>query len=474
MTLEDLEDRVRFDLSCVAYPDREWLPSGREAAGVVDALIVGGGQTGISIALALLRSRVTNIRILERNAPGAEGPWTTYARMKTLRTPKMVTGPEFGIPSLSVRAWYEARRGADAWRTLGKIAVEDWHEYLTWLRQVAGITVEHDLEVVDIQPLEGGLLAVRYIGAGEATPRRLLARNLVLATGIEGCGAWQIPEIISANLPRRFYRHTSEPIDFERLRGKRVGVLGAGASAFDNAACALEAGAREVTMYVRRTTLPTVNPYRWMEFAGFQSHFADLDDEQKWRFMRRILAMNQPPPQESFHRCARHPTFFLRLGEAIADAAATQDHVRLVTTTGASELDFLIIATGFVVDLKRRPELRNVESAIARWKDVFSPPADEADEVLGDYPYLGRNLEFVARAGTNAGYLSNVFSSTFGAMPSAGSSAGISSLRPTVQRIAFGVTRNLFLADAEAFWASLLSYDEQELTDTRLASASAE
>lgn len=33
--------------------------------------------------------------------PGKEGPWATYARMVTLRTPKHLTGLDYGMPSLT-------------------------------------------------------------------------------------------------------------------------------------------------------------------------------------------------------------------------------------------------------------------------------------------------------------------------------------------------------------------------------------
>ena len=91
-------------------------------------------------------------------------------------------------------------------------------------------------------------------------------------------------------------------------------MVGAGASAFDNAAMALESGAASVELFVRRKQLPTVNPNRWMEFAGFLRHFGDLDDARKWRFMKIIFDMNQPPPQDTFDRCARHDNFSMRLG----------------------------------------------------------------------------------------------------------------------------------------------------------------
>ena len=66
--------------------------------------------------------------------PGAEGPWRTYARMRSLRTPKHLTGPDLGIPSLTPRAWYEARHGSEAWAALGKISRHDWADYLGFRR----------------------------------------------------------------------------------------------------------------------------------------------------------------------------------------------------------------------------------------------------------------------------------------------------------------------------------------------------
>jgi hypothetical protein len=190
--------------------------------------------------------------------------------------------------------------------------------------------------------------------------------------------------------------------------------------------------------------------------------------------MRQIFGMNQPPPQETFSRCARHENFMLHLGEAIVAATVHGEGVRLTTSSRVDDVDFVIVGTGFEVDLARRPELARIEPDIARWRDVYTPPAGEEDAVLGAFPYLGPGFEFTERHPGAAPYLSRIFSSSFGAMPSLGSSAGVSTLRATVDRIARGVTRNLFVADAEAHFASLVAYDERELINTELASAAKE
>jgi cation diffusion facilitator CzcD-associated flavoprotein CzcO len=86
---------------------------------------------------------------------------------------------------------------------------------------------------------------------------------------------------------------------------KKIGVLGAGASAFDNAATALEHGAAEVALFARRQAIPAINPFRWMEFTGFLHHFADLDDAQRWEAMVKVYSFNQPPPRDTLDRVRR-------------------------------------------------------------------------------------------------------------------------------------------------------------------------
>ncbi len=272
--------------------------------------------------------------------------------MHTLRTHrKNVTGPDLGIPSLSARAWWQARFDEPSWQGLNKIPREEWQAYLLWVRKMVGIDVSNEAEVTDIEPLDDGLLAVHATVGGAS--QKFLTRKVVLATGIEGCGRWTVPAAITQALPPEYYAHTSEPIDFPSLAGKTVAVVGAGASAFDNAAMALENGAAAVQLFVRRKQLPTVNPNRWMEFSGFLRHFGDLDDARKWRFMKIIFDMNQPPPQDTFDRCARHDNFTMRLACPIERVEFADQKILPTTSQGTKAFDFLIAGTGFAVDPRR-------------------------------------------------------------------------------------------------------------------------
>lgn len=466
-----LDDRVRRDLDLVDYPSRRWVPT-RTLNGepVLDVAIVGGGQGGLATAFGLKREKIDNIAVFDRNGDGLAGPWVTFARMLTLRTPKHVSGPDLGIPSLSPRSWFEAAHGAEAWQALNKISRQDWQCYLNWFRRVLDLPAHSGSTVTDIAPVptaDGDLLRL-MIDTPEG-PATRLARKLVLATGIDGSGAWHVPRFISDAVPADRFAHTSAEIDFEALRGARIGVLGAGASAFDNAATALEAGAGSVTLCLRRAELPRINPYRWMENAGFLGHFAALPDIDRWRFMKRIFDLNQPPPQDTFWRCRRHASFALRTGCPWTGARMDGPDIVIDTPDGALRFDFLVVGTGFEVDLTLRPELRRFAADIALWRDRFEPPPELRDRLLSSHPYLGDAFQFLERVPGSSPALRHIHNFTFGATPSMGlSGASISGMRYGVARLVAGLSRELFLDDAQTHLQSLHDYDTPELVSLEL------
>jgi cation diffusion facilitator CzcD-associated flavoprotein CzcO len=280
---------------------------------------------------------------------------------------------------------------------------------------------------------------------------------------MEGSGRWIVPDMIQRRLPPDRYAHTSEMIDFAALAGRRVGVIGAGASAFDNAATALEHGAAALDLYCRRPKLPVINPNRWIEFAGFLRHYADLDDAMKWQFMKVIFDLNQPPPQDAFDRCTRFPNFALHLGSPIENVRLARDAIELETPQGLARADFLIVGTGFVIDFNARPELGRIGPHIALWSDRYRPPSGQENPALGAYPYLSRSFQFTEKTPGAAPYLKNIFCYTYAAMPSLACTAGISQLKFGVDRVSFGITRELFVSDAEAHFASMRAYREPEL-----------
>lgn len=184
--LPALEQRLRQDLEWLEWPAKDWVPP-REQDGrrVRDVVVIGAGMCGLAAAAALKGLGLSNLTVLDRAPAGREGPWLTYARMETLRSPKQLTGPALGLPALTFRAWYEAQFGRAAWEALGKIPRPLWMDYLIWYRKVLQLPVENEVSLEAILP-QGDLLALTV--SDPAGSRTIFARHLVLATGRDGLG----------------------------------------------------------------------------------------------------------------------------------------------------------------------------------------------------------------------------------------------------------------------------------------------
>jgi xanthine/CO dehydrogenase XdhC/CoxF family maturation factor/cation diffusion facilitator CzcD-associated flavoprotein CzcO len=465
--LAALAARVRHDLALLNYPQREWLAPRRTRAGahVYDVLIVGGGQSGLVSAFGLMRERVKNLLVVDQNPLDRAGPWLNFARMKTLRTPKYLTGPDLGIPNLTPRAWYEAQLGEGSWEKLGLIPKETWAQYLAWYRKTLEIPVQPDTIVGALQwdEAERAFCVPATRVGNPAETQTLYARRVVLATGIEGSGDWSVPRMIRDNVPKALYAHTRWEIDFAALRGKRIAVLGAGASAFDNASTALEAGAGAVHMYFRRPSLVNVNAYRWAEFVGFLRHMGELPDADKWRFISQILRMGQLPPTDTYKRAIEHEHFELRAGTGWKSIEMRGDAIAIGTDAGVHEYDYIIAGTGFVTDLSLRPELTRIEPHIARWQDRYTPPPSEQSDELARHPYLGAHFEFTEREPGAAPYLKYLYNYTFGCLLSLGfGGASISGMKYSVPRLVAGITGSLFVEDRDHYFDSLCNFAERE------------
>lgn len=459
--LAALAEQVATDLERLAFGGPAWtMPKDMADGHVHDVVIVGGGQSGLGAAFGLLRERVSDILVLDENPAGYEGPWDTYARMMTLRTPKHLTAIDMGIPSLTFRAYWEAQHGAEGWEALDKIPRRDWMAYLRWYRAVLKLPVRNDARVTLVEPL-GGRFRI-HLAEGAS----LLARKVVLATGIQGGGHWHVPPLMRDRLPPSRYAHTSAAIDYAALAGKRIALLGAGASAFDNAHAALSAGVGAAHVFVRRPALPRVNPIRHMERSGIIGRFPALDDAAKYRMMAAFFDRSQPPTNDTFDRAAALPGFHLHLGTPWLDVAETDAGVAITTPHGVETFDFLVLSTGLVTDPALRPELTLVADDIARWSDRYRPAAG-ANPLIDAHPYLGPNFQFLPRDPDASAKLHGLFAFNYSGLISLGLSASaLSGLRHALPRLVAGVADQLFLDDRDAMIAAYLDYDEPEFVGT--------
>jgi cation diffusion facilitator CzcD-associated flavoprotein CzcO len=397
-----------------------WI--GREPADWVRArsgvdhnvVIVGGGQSGLSIAYQLKRKGVGRVEVIDRAAPGQAGIWRTIARMHQLRTPKTMAGPELGNPALSFRAWYETLNGAAAFDALDRIPRLAWADYLDWFQQTTGTAVRYGTRLIEIEP-QGDLLRLHLESNGVRSVET--ARKVVLANGYAGGGGSNVPEMLRA-LPTSVWSHTTGAIPFGSMAGKIVGVVGAGSNAFDVAAVALESGAKEVHLFSRRPYIDYQGgPPRPQAAAALDRGYGnllelsyELPDVVRWRnFLlgeRRVASV----PFDSLERAVEFNGFNIHLNSSLSDLALAGNG-RVAGRAGSSRLrfDHLIAATGYRIDLSAQPELARVHEHIALWRDRFRPSSGEENAAGAAHPYLGPSFEFLPRTDNGAEFLRNIY-----------------------------------------------------------------
>jgi FAD-dependent urate hydroxylase len=460
-SLAALEARLRRDLELLVQPARNWIRPRRHAAhgDMLDVAIVGAGMAGLTLAFALRRIGVRNIRLFDRAVTDFEGPWVTYARMKTLRSPKHLAGPALGLPNLTFRAWFEAQFGRTAWDALGKIPREQWMDYLRWYRRVLSLPVTNGCTLVDLDG-DGETPVMAFESADGR--ERIAARRVVLATGREGLGGPYVPPMFR-DLPRDLCRHSADPFEPAEVAGKRIAVIGAGASAVDNAAAALEAGAGSVVMLVRRADIPRINKGMGVSNPGLNLGFVDLPPDRKWAINDYVASCQTPPPRDSMLRVSRHANFTLRTACPILSLRVDGDRVLLTTRLGELGFDAVILGTGFMVDWAQRPELARLAPHIALWRDRYLPSGG-ADHEFALHPWLDPWFAFTERAPGGAPWIGRVHCFNYPATMCQYKLTGdIPAISDGAIRLAEGIARTLFNEDYADHYQRLRDYAQPEL-----------
>jgi len=456
-----LEARLAEALGCLQEPAPAWVPETRAPDGSValDVAVLGAGMAGLAAGFALKREGVARVALFDRAAEGEEGPWVTYARMRTLRSPKQLAGPALGLGELTFRAWFEAQHGADAFDALGKIPTAMWMDYLRWYRRVAGLAVRNGVGVARIVP-EGALFRLVLSDGGA-----VFARHVALATGRDGLGGPRLLPGFEDAWRGRYWAHSADDIDFAALAGRHVVVVGAGASAFDNAAAALEAGCGRLTMLLRRASLPRVNSSKALDSRGFWHGWFDLPAEWRWRLMLAVERRQTPPPHESVRRVAEHAQATLLTGAGIEGVARDGDALVLATPRGAVRADFTILGTGFLQDAALRPELAAMAGDMRLWRDAYDPPAGERDDALALNPWLDEGFAFTERVPGAAPHLARLHCFNFAATLSHGKVTGdVPAISVGAQRLARAVCARLLAADIAEHAVRHAAFDEAEIT----------
>lgn len=465
--LAALRQRLHQDLQRLCLPADDWLRRPDDDP-TLDVAIVGAGMSGLAAAAALRLLGVPKVRVFDRNPPGQAGPWVTHARMETLRSPKHLSGPALGLPSLTFRAWYEAQFGATGWERLDRIPRAQWQAYLNWYREVLDLPVTHHTRVEGITDttlpdgLPGVGLTLRGTTAEKGGPHHLQARHLVLATGMDGLGGGAIPAE-AATLPRTRWQHTSETIDFAALHGRRLGIVGGGDSALDAAATALEAGVGEVLVFVRGADFPRINYWKAFAHPGHYHGFAGLTPEARQPLLDFLKAQKVPPARGTVRRLARFDNVRLHFNSPVA-ALSLDDRgaVRVRTPHDTYSVDHLLFATGYATDLAARVELQGLTPHIRFWNERDDAPA--AGFALNGFPDLTPDFALREKVPGSCPVLGRVHLFTGAALMSVGKLTGdIPGVSHGAERLARGIAARLYAADLPQQLQALHDYDELEV-----------
>ncbi|MCF8468479.1 MAG: hypothetical protein K9G33_13850, partial [Sneathiella sp.] len=220
-------------------------------------------------------------------------------------------------------------------------------------------------------------------------------------------GGIRIPQVFK-NIPKEYYAHTEEIIDFSALAGKRVLVIGGAASAVDNAAAALENSAAEVHLLMRAPEIPRLNKFKSTVYPGYFRGYSALDDEMRWRFLHHGLGSRVAAPRLSMLRLKAYGNFHIHTGADVTKANIESGEICLKMGQREISGDFVILGTGYAIDARQQPELADFADKLLLWRDQYHPPADVANEELGRFPYLGPAFELLEKEAGSAPFLNRI------------------------------------------------------------------
>jgi thioredoxin reductase len=329
-----------------------------------DIAIIGAGPYGLSLA-ASLRTRHIEHRIFGTPMQ----TWRTHmpAGMK-LKSEGFASNLYDGARDLTLGAYCHERR--INYRDSGLPVTLDL--FCQYGLAFQSRKVPH-LEMKDAVRLEreGGGFRIE-LANGEVAR----ARRVVIATGISHYE--HVPDVL-AGLPDDLAGHASEYRDLEIFAGRRVAVIGAGASAIDTAALLAQAGAHTKLMVRGKRVAflgpPTLRRRSFMESLrapqsglgpGWKSRIC-TDAPMLFRYLpedfrHKVIAKHLGPSAGWWTRAPVETHVDVQLNTSITGAIARGDTVELSVRSQSGErcietVDHVIAATGYRPDLRRLPFL---------------------------------------------------------------------------------------------------------------------
>ena len=241
------------------------------------------------------------------------------------------------------------------------IALGLYLDYCRWFQERSGLEVEQKY-VNNLRWEQGSSLPFRaFLGDGS----EVHARRALSATGLTQYR--NLPVDVVELLPTDSYAHTCDFVDFSTLRGKRCLIVGGRQSAFEwGALIAEEAGSEVHLVYRHDTPAFTESDWSWIDELMERTRytpgwFRNTSPEGKDRIFQQLWGEGRLKLEPWLYPRIQGGNVHLWPNSRIAGASRTASGAVEVTLDGGAslEVDQVILATGYRVELEREPYLRD-------------------------------------------------------------------------------------------------------------------
>jgi hypothetical protein len=229
-------------------------------------------------------------------------------------------------------------------------------EYAAWFRRTKGIPVRRSL-VTRLDDDGGRLRATLDDGVVLHADRVLLALGFRCFT--------HVPAELACLIPAEHSSHSSDLASPARFAGRRVLVVGGRQSAFESAALLAEAGATAVHVCHRHETPAFVaSDWTWVEpllerITADPGWYRRLSDAEREELNARFWAEGRLKLEPWLGARVRHPAITVRPRTSVVGCERRGAALRIELDAGDTvDVDHVLYATGYQVDLARVPLLR--------------------------------------------------------------------------------------------------------------------
>ncbi len=309
-----------------------------------EVLIVGAGPFGLSLAAYLRHHDVDHCVV---------GTPMAFWKLHMPRGMLLRSGPDWHLDALGEKTMtaFAAERGLRP-EDVEPISLGFYLAYTQWFQAAYGIeTVPAYVSALRHAP-GGGFIA----DCGDTS---IAARKVVVATGFRDFA--YVPRELAALLPDGAYGHTCDVVDLDAFSGKSVLIVGGRQSAFEWAALLADTGADRIDMTYRHDT-PSFEPSDWSWVGelmartqaepGWYRRLTEYDrSELGQRFWAEGRLKLEPWLAPRIDKPFVHlwPHTNIKSCQQLADSRVALELDNLTQLT----CDFIILATGYQVDLSR-------------------------------------------------------------------------------------------------------------------------